>query len=122
VTANRRASPNTPAAGRTRRLVNDLHTLIAAIETWPQCIPGVVVQVWSIAPLEKAANGRPAEMARNETPAKRLYSPAQTQILDLNCSRIQSNIAAKFNRWIELNRSSIDGLDELGERNGKPHH
>jgi hypothetical protein len=26
-----------------------LHTLIAAIETWPQCIPGVVVQAWSIA-------------------------------------------------------------------------
>jgi hypothetical protein len=74
------------------------------------------------AALEKAANGRPAEMAHNETPAKRLYSPAQTQILDLNCSRIQSNIAPKFNRWIEPNRSSIDGLDELGERNGKPHH
>jgi hypothetical protein len=74
------------------------------------------------AALEKAANGRPAEMAHNETPAKRLYSPAQTQILDLNCSRIQSNITRKFNRWIEPNRSSIDGLDELGERNGKPHH
>jgi hypothetical protein len=55
----------------------------------------------SRAALEKAANGPPAEMAHNETPAKRLYSPAQTQILDLNCSRIQSNIAPKFNRWIE---------------------
>jgi hypothetical protein len=61
-------------------------------------------------------------MARNETPAKPIYSPAQAQILDLNCSRIQSNIDPKFSRWIELNRSSIDGLDELGERNGKPHH
>jgi hypothetical protein len=74
------------------------------------------------AALEKTAKGRPAERPHNETPAKRIYSPAPTQILDLNCSRIQSNIAPKFNRWIELNRSSIDGLDELGERNGKPHH
>jgi hypothetical protein len=28
----------------------------------------------------------------------------------------------KFNRWIGLTRSSIDGLDELGERDGKPHY
>jgi hypothetical protein len=74
------------------------------------------------AAVEKTANGRPPGVAHNETPAKRNYSLPQTQILDLNCSRIQSNIALKFNRWIELTRSSIDGLGELGERDGKPHY
>jgi hypothetical protein len=73
-------------------------------------------------PLEKAAKARPAEMAHDGTPVKRIYSASRTQILDLNCSGIQSNIPLKFNRWIELTRSSIDGLDELGERDGHPHH
>jgi hypothetical protein len=74
------------------------------------------------AAVERAANGRPPELAHNETPAKPNYSPPQTQILDLNCSKIQSNIALKFNRWIELNGSPIDGLGELGKRDGKPHY
>jgi hypothetical protein len=72
--------------------------------------------------LEKVTKGRSAKMAHHETPAKPNYSPPQTQILDLNCSKIRSNIALKFNRWIGLTRSSIDGLDELGERDGKPHY
>jgi hypothetical protein len=74
------------------------------------------------AAVEKAAKGRSTEAAHNETPEKWNYSPPQTQILDLNCSKIQSNIALKFNRWIELNGSSIDGLGELGKRDGKPHY
>jgi hypothetical protein len=72
--------------------------------------------------VEKVTKGRSAKMAHHETPAKPNYSPPQTQILDLNCSKIRSNIALKFNRWIGLTRSSIDGLDELGERDGKPHY
>jgi len=38
------------------------------------------------------------------TPADQLSSLLQTQNLDLNCSRFQSSILVKFNRWIELIR------------------
>jgi hypothetical protein len=60
------------------------------------------MQAGSIAPRPKRQQtSRPPQAVHNQTPAKPNYSPPQTQILDLNCSRIQSNIALKFNRWIE---------------------
>jgi isoquinoline 1-oxidoreductase alpha subunit len=40
------------------------------------------------------------------TPDNQLSSLRQTQNLDLNRSRFQSNLAMKFNRWVELIRGS----------------
>jgi isoquinoline 1-oxidoreductase alpha subunit len=51
----------------------------------------------------KLESGFPPDGA---TPADQFSSAPQTQILDLNCSRFQSNILLKFNRWIELIRGS----------------
>jgi isoquinoline 1-oxidoreductase subunit alpha len=58
----------------------------------------------SIVVCERAPHTQPSSPATGATPADQLSSALQTQNLDLNCSRFQSNILLRFNRWIELIR------------------